>query len=130
MRIQTAWKRKNRFSSCKEIWYIIIPSEECIGIVYWSYITAKAKFADKTMVKTVMLMSKLCFWIIGMMTLFFRKLLFQVAYTIERLKQYWEQHRNSQRKIKYELFPFHRCKGNKTKKLQQFKAVVFVIIKL
>jgi hypothetical protein len=59
MRIQTARKRKNRFGSCKEIRDIIIPSEECIGIAYWSYITAKTKFADKTMVKTVMLMGKL-----------------------------------------------------------------------
>ena len=95
MGIQTARKRKNSFRICKEIRYIIIPSVECIGIVYWSYITAKAKFTDKTMVKTVMLMGKLCFWIIGMMTLFLRKLLFQVTYTVERLKQYWEQYRNN-----------------------------------
>jgi hypothetical protein len=59
MGIQTTRKQKNRFGVCKEIRDIIIPSEEWIGIVYWGYITAKAKFADKTMVKTVMLMGKL-----------------------------------------------------------------------
>ena len=52
-----------------------------------------------------------------------------MADTVNRLKQYWEQYRNNQRKIKYELFPFHQRKGKKTKKLQPIKVVVFLFIK-
>ena len=60
MGIQTARKRKNSFGFCKKIWYIIIPSVEYIGIFCWGYKTAKPKLTNITMVKTIMLMGKLC----------------------------------------------------------------------
>lgn len=88
MGIQTARKRKNRFGVCKEVRDVTFPSKECIGIFYWRYKTAKTKLTYITMIKTVMLMGNLCLRIINMMAFFFRKLLLEVAYTIQRLKQY------------------------------------------
>ena len=73
MGIQATGKRKNAFYSCKEIGYFPIPSEECIGIIYRCYKTAKPELTNITMVKTVVLMRKLRTRIIGMMTGFFRK---------------------------------------------------------
>jgi len=76
MGIQATGKRKNAFYSCKEIGYFPIPSEECIGIIYWCYKTAKPKLTNITMIKTVVLVGKFRTGIIGVITGFFRKFFF------------------------------------------------------
>jgi hypothetical protein len=48
-------------------------SEECVIAIYWGNVTAEPEFANKTVIKIVMLMGEFVTGIIGVMTRFLRK---------------------------------------------------------
>ncbi|REG93036.1 hypothetical protein [Flavobacterium aquicola] len=73
MGIQTARKGVYRLGNCIEIRNFPVFGKECAGVIYRRYETAEAEFADKTMIKIVVLVREFRTGIVSVMTGFLGK---------------------------------------------------------